>query len=138
MCCWTAKTRHSSVNCIWIVLLLIILELAAVSGKIKMATYLPHEVEGQTTHAAICKVGTVTPVAVLSSAPRDAEIIGRAGTGEQRVQQRAVSRTCISICGVFVLFLYRLMRQLLYRLSNKKSYRRSDYTISYQYNLSYL
>ena len=138
MRCWTAKTRHSGVKYIWTVLLLIVLELASVSGKIKMAIYLPREVEGQATSAAICRIGTATPVAVLSAAPRDAEIIGRAGTGEQRVQQRAGSRTCISICGIFVLFLYRLVRRLLYRLSNKQSYRRSDFTISYQYNLSYL
>lgn len=138
MRCWTAKTRHSGIKYIWIVLLLLILESAAVSGKIKMATYLPHAVEGQTTSAAICTIGTVTQVAALSAAPRDAEIIGRAGIGEQRVQQRAVSRTCIPICGIFVLFLYRLVRRLLYRLSNQQSHRRSNFMISYQYNLSYL
>ncbi|EET60518.1 hypothetical protein BRYFOR_07335 [Marvinbryantia formatexigens DSM 14469] len=43
MRCWTAKTRHSGVNYIGIVLLLLILELAAVSGKIRMADYLPRE-----------------------------------------------------------------------------------------------
>ena len=37
MRCWTAKTRHSGVKYIWTVLLLIVLELASVSGKIKMA-----------------------------------------------------------------------------------------------------
>lgn len=138
MCCWSAKMKHSNKNCIWIVLLLFVLELAAVSGKIEMATYLPHDVERQATSAVIRKVGTVTPGAALSSVLRGVGTVARAEIGEQRVQQRAVSRTCISICGIFVLFLYRLARRLLYRLSNKKTYRRLNYTVSYMYNLSYL
>ncbi|MDO4345267.1 MAG: hypothetical protein Q4C50_10735 [Eubacteriales bacterium] len=132
------RTRRLCEKCIWMILLLFVFELAALSGKIQVASsYLPCGVEGQTAPIAIRKTGLSTPVADLSTETEDAELFVRVQTDGQRIQRRMVSRTCICLCGVFLLCLYRLLRQLLYRLSDSKSYR-SNYTIAYIYHLAYL
>lgn len=138
MLCRFEKKRDASKNCIWILFLLLFLEMAVLSGRLQMATFLPRAVERQTTRAAIRAIRTGTPVAALSSAARDAEAICRPETGEQRICQRAASGTGILIYCMSLLCLSQILRRLRYRLSDTRSYRRSHFTISYIYNLTHL
>lgn len=138
MICRFKRKRHVNKNCIWMIFLLFFLETAVLSGRMQMATFLPCAVERQTTRAAIRSVRAGSPVAALSSATRDGEAVSQAWTREQRISQQSAAGICIPICGVSLFCFSQILRRLLYRLSDNKSHRRSNFTISYIYNLSHL
>lgn len=58
--------------------------------------------------------------------------------GEERILQSTGLRACFLACGIFVLFLYRMVKHCRYRLENRQAYRQAHFTVSYLYYLSYL
>ena len=130
--------KISKAKFIWLLVFLLFLELAVISGRIGMTTFLPLDAERQTASAVITGSRPDTLDAVLSSAAKGAGEILHTARQEQRIRTRTVSRANVFLCGLFLLCLYHVIRKMLYALSDNRPYRKSNYILSYIYRLAYL
>ena len=123
---------------ICLMVFLFFVELAVISGRTEVAVFLPHSAEGQTAHAVTMGKSPYAPVAVLSPVSGGAESILCTAAKEQRILTKTVSRAHIFVCGLFLLCLYHVIRQMLYVLEDNRTYRRSNYILTYIYNIAHL
>ncbi|MDO4323234.1 MAG: hypothetical protein Q4C61_11970 [Lachnospiraceae bacterium] len=130
--------KNSRTKFIWLTVFLFFVELAVISGRTDVTVFLPHDAEGQAAHVVTMGKSPEAPAAVLSSVSGGAENILCAASREQRILTRAVPRVHVFVCGLFLLCLHQILRQMLYIVSDGKSYRRSNYILTYIYNIVYL
>lgn len=138
MSCIFSRKTHSRVKLICIAVLLFMMETTLVFGRTRMTIFLPHEAEGKTAHAVICRNMPETVGELLLLKKEGLENLQYALSAKQRVSARSFSRTNAFVCGIFILSLYRVIRQMLYKLIDHKPYRREKYVLAYIYDKTHL
>ena len=136
-----SKRKISRVKLFCALFFLIVLELAAVSGRINgvqsLRNSLNTEGQRQLTLSGIRKSGEKTEPAGLWSG-RQLETVSQASTGRQRSVIRIMTRSHAIVCGLLLLCFFPVFIHLIFRYRRKKLHSYTEKIISYLYHIAYM
>lgn len=136
----TSERRLSGGSLFCVLFLLVLLELAAVFGRVSGIRAMKNSLnvaEHPLVLSGARKSGEKPEAARLCSGQMP-EIAIQAGTGRQRSVIRMISRSHAAVCGLLLFCVFLVFFRLFFRYAREELHFFTDRIISYRYCLSYL